>query len=637
MYIKVEENDDLSNVSTFFMDLDPDNNYVILGFEYLLTRERLELLKNDYSQFKQKEEQRYTTEEQNNNGGESNILPIRTVDYFLRNKMKNYFIPIHKTYASSIDEQGNIKISESSYKELDNKEKGIIEKLINFKYISARRDVTNRDIDKTLSVQTSRIYEKLEQNDEQLNKIDDFKDTLGKTDIKLSAVYKDIFNNTVTLVQKFGGIKKNESCISINSTLEYRELLKGNTTVMYDHAGVQLPEHFNGLGYMNLISMIFEIEILMLDFKKKEGEKPSDINLLFIEEPEAHTHPQMQYIFIQNIHDIIKDKIDELRLKSLQYIISTHSPHIVSKSVFNDIKYFKKEGNSIVSKNLRDLELEYKKEGKTGEDNFRFLKQYLTLNRAELFFADKTIFIEGDTERILLPAMMKKIDLEQELHDKDNDIQPLLSQNISIVEVGNYSQIFEKFIDFIGIKTLVITDIDSVKKEILLKDDGSPKLTNKGKERKADKACRVKDGEKSTNPSLQYFFQKLSLKNLIALPKEHKRFKKEDVWKVDISGLLQINFQTEQNGYHARSFEDAFFSIQKNIEFIKRNRSKFKGLKNVRFFYDTTKDAYDQAEKCIDSKSTFAIDILLLSSENNFADWETPNYIKEGLLWLKED
>lgn len=641
LFIKCEEGDDLSNISTFFMDLDPDNNYVILGFEYLLTKERLEFLKNDYFIFKQKEEERYNKEKEKYKDDESNIFPIREIDCFLRNKMKNYFLPIYKTYDSSLDELGNIKINQFSYKELDNKEKRVIDDLINFRFISARRDVTNRDIDKTLSVQTSRIYEKLEQNEDQLNKIDEFKDALGKTDITLSSVYKDIFSNTITLVQKFGGIKENESCISINSTLEHKELLKDNTTVMYDHEGVQLPEHFNGLGYMNLISMIFEIEILMLDFLKKKEEKPADINLLFIEEPEAHTHPQMQYIFIQNIRDIIKDNIKKLRFRhsgtSLQYIISTHSSHIVSKSIFNNIKYFRKNENHVISKNLGDLEIEYRKDGATGEDHFRFLKQYLTLNRAELFFADKTIFIEGDTERILLPAMMRKIDLEQEKYDKDNKIQPLLSQNISIVEVGNYSHIFEKFIDFLGIKTLVITDIDSVKKKVVLKDDGSPKLNKNGIQKETYQSCRVKDGEKTTNSSLNYFLQGIPFKDLIALPKENRCFKKEIYWRSDIDGYLQINFQTEQNTYHARSFEDSFFSLNKNIDFIKSNRSKFKGLKNMSFFYDSTKDAYDLAEKCIDSKGTFAIDILLLSSENNFEDWETPNYIKEGLLWLKRN
>ncbi|MBK6839988.1 MAG: AAA family ATPase [Bacteroidetes bacterium] len=50
---------------------------------------------------------------------------------------------------------------------------------------------------------------------------------------------------------------------------------------------------------MNLISMIFEIEILVQDFKRDKDKKPADINLLSIEEPEAHTHPQMQYVFIK--------------------------------------------------------------------------------------------------------------------------------------------------------------------------------------------------------------------------------------------------------------------------------------------------------------------------------------------------
>lgn len=98
------------------------------------------------------------------------------------------------------------------------------------------------------------------------------------------------------------------------------------------------------------------------------------------------------------------------------------------------------------------MEKEYTDNGE--EQNYRFLKKYLTLNRAELFFADKAIFIEGDTERILLPAMMKKVDIE-----KPED--PLLSQNISIIEVGAHSHIFERFIEFIGIKGIIITDIDS--------------------------------------------------------------------------------------------------------------------------------------------------------------------------------
>lgn len=60
---------------------------------------------------------------------------------------------------------------------------------------------------------------------------------------------------------------------------------------------------------MNLISMIFEIQILIQEFKKTKNERPSDINLLFIEEPEAHTHPQMQYVFIKNIKSLLNEGI----------------------------------------------------------------------------------------------------------------------------------------------------------------------------------------------------------------------------------------------------------------------------------------------------------------------------------------
>ena len=34
--------------------------------------------------------------------------------------------------------------------------------------------------------------------------------------------------------------------------------------------------------------------------------KPADINILFIEEPEA-THPQMQYVFVKNIKNLLRE------------------------------------------------------------------------------------------------------------------------------------------------------------------------------------------------------------------------------------------------------------------------------------------------------------------------------------------
>lgn len=56
-------------------------------------------------------------------------------------------------------------------------------------------------------------------------------------------------------------------------------------------------------------------------------------------------------------------------------------------------------------------------------------------------FADKAIFIEGDTERILLCYDEKD---RPRMRVEGNE-EFLMAQNISIIEVGAYSHIFEKF------------------------------------------------------------------------------------------------------------------------------------------------------------------------------------------------
>lgn len=606
LFIEYGENDNLSNINELMMDLDEENNQIILQFEYSLSYTKLLQMKSDFdglTGFSGTNEEKFK--------------------YFFKNEYDGYF----NKYEQSIllDEDNQI------IDFIDLKKENInLKNIINYKFISAKREVSNKDVDKTLSSQTSKIYDKSESTPEQKEAIDKFKLDLLNTDKELDENYKVIFENIVHKVSKFGGIKQGESTISIHSTLQHQELLKGNTTVMYSHEDNSLPEHYNGLGYMNLISMIFEIETLLIDFKKTLDEKPADINLLFIEEPEAHTHPQMQYIFIKNIKSLLKDGIQRQdgNNRELQYIITTHSSHIVSESDFDDIKYLRKQTkNSVISKNLKDLEKEYIDNGE--EQNYKFLKQYLTLNRAELFFADKAILIEGDTERILIPAMMKKID--EESTDRD---EKLLSQNISIVEVGAYSQIYEKFIDFIGVKTLIITDIDSV--------------DNTGN------ACEVSsvNAVNTSNSSLNFFFGTSTLSDYTNRTLDDKKLIKNPatkIWELNRDqGFLMIVYQTKESNsdsveYNGRSFEDSFFHINK--QFMYDNLEKFTiGIKNPRYIKTTHRDYVDNpymwAEKCINKKPSFAMEILMNSEEEDeksFTNWDIPSYIKEGLIWLRDN
>ena len=176
------------------------------------------------------------------------------------------------------------------------KESISLKNIINFQYISAKRDVTNKEVNKTLSLQTSKIYEKTEATDEQNARIEEFKDKLIDTDVDLTNIYAGLFEATVEKVKKFGGIVKDESKISIESTLQHRDLLKGNTTVMYAHGDHTFPEYNNGLGYMNLISIIFEIEILIQEFKRTKSEIPADIKS-FIYRRTRSTHSSTNAIY----------------------------------------------------------------------------------------------------------------------------------------------------------------------------------------------------------------------------------------------------------------------------------------------------------------------------------------------------
>lgn len=450
--------------------------------------------------------------------------------------------------------------------------------------------------------------------------IADFRTELEETDKKFDEKYESIFENVLKKIKEFGGLKKDDLNIKIKSLLQQSNILKGNTTVFYNYNDQSnLPENYNGLGYLNLISIIFEIENIINDFSKED--QKADINLLFIEEPEAHTHPQMQYVFINNIKSLLKKSSEEKKI-NLQTIITTHSSHIVSQSDFSDIKYFNKSNNGTWCKNLKDLKKLYEDD----EKSYRFLKQYLTLNRAEVFFADKIIFIEGDTERILLPAMLKKIDLEgEELDEK------LLSQNISIIEVGRHSKIFQHFLNFLQIKTLIITDIDSTKK----------KLTSDGKTTYV--ACSVDDTEaiRTSNDSIKYFFDKYienddCLESLKRITSSERIIKKvENNWEKDENGNLMVQYQLKEEtvDYYPRSFEDAFICINK--DFIKENKKDFNSLKKLEIIEKEPNDFYKIAQECIDSKPSFAIEILL-NSDDNYSNWNIPSYIKEGLEWLKK-
>ncbi len=654
VFIEYSDVDDLANVGNkVIMDLDPNNRWIVLDFLYHISQENLEILRRDYKahQDKKAEKAKDALQFLRENHGRYFRLARRSVqfDHLKKTVQEDVFVDLIKEAIR-------------------------IEDIISFKRINARRSVSNKDTDRSLSTMSAKIYAAMSADAGEQVDIDTFKETLSKTDGQLDSIYADLFKEVIDDVRKFGGVREGDTQIQIKSTLQHRELLEENTTVMYGQ-GVDvhfLPENYNGLGYLNLMSIIFDIKIILNEFKRGKHPKPADINLLFIEEPEAHTHPQMQAIFIKNIKSLVGRTITNADgvCRPLQTILSTHSAHIVAESDFDDIKYFKRTGGETQSRCLRDLKNLYEASGNDG--HYKFLKQYLTLHRSQLFFADKAILFEGDTERILLPAIMRKLDQVDEAAAWEAGSVPplpLMSQNISIIEVGAHSHIFEIFLDFIGVKTLIITDIDSAVEVIRTDADGQPVLNKDGNPKKDLHAHAVLDATHTTNYALQFYFGvDAALKYFLELAIGQKMVRKHQstkLWATDPEGQVMCVYQISEvnadgNDYHARSFEDAFFHI--NREFIKNAYEAGKKAKTPNFPSLVEKhlknflaggSSFEMASEGITKKPSFAIEVLLNSEtikskktnpdgaseefDFEFCNWHTPKYIEEGLRWIKAD
>ena len=615
LLIRYSDTDDLEYIAPL-VSLDPDNYYVCLKFSYSLSYTAYRSMRIAFEDFRAKEKEKKAQD--------ATYEPKGWQD-FLRNNFGQYF----KIYQEAIpvDKSGNA-VGGDSIDLLSIRDVFHLEDVIAFKYIDARRSVDNKDLDKTLSGQTCKLYKQLSYSEADADVLEDLRNKFHAINLDLNANYNEVFKDIIGRVRKFGGMQQDDTVIKIISTLRDEILLKDHTTVVYEENGKQLPESHNGLGVMNLISIIFDIETIRRQFARVRERKPADINLLFIEEPEAHTHPQMQYVFIKNIKDLLSQGIEgkDGAKRRMQTVITTHSSHIVAECEFEDLKYLKREQNSgVVAKNMTDLEPEY---GDHAEW-FRFLKQYITFDRSELFFADKAIFIEGDTERILMPTMMKMIDDATPLGEKESS---LTSQNISIVMVGNYSHIFTKFFNFIGFqKICVITDLDICNKIV----EGG---------RTTYECAKWEEGREqyTTNASLKEYFGRNIISELRAIGSDGKRMRwngLDNKWEQVADGNVMVCFQSNVDGYQPRSFEDAFFATNK--EYMVADNKIFNGLKSTALEkFKQNKNPYGLADSGIKSKATFAVDLLIDKGhcgDEGYVGWKVPQYIVDGLLWLRKD
>ena len=385
----------------------------------------------------------------------------------------------------------------------------------------------------------------------------------------------DLLSSIVNKAIGFGYPNAEELQLGVHTRLQIDNEIKDRTELTYISGlqGESLPSTHNGLGYKNLI----KIEFLLADFAEKINQgSTACIPLLFIEEPESHMHPQMQQIFASYLESFLSN-ISEVHI---QTFLTTHSAHIANTIDFSKIRYAQKTSKGVVFKDLNTFCM-------SDDSNMDFIKKYLTLSRCDLFFADKIVLVEGASERLLLPDIIRKCD-ETNLFSSQK--YKLTSQYYTLIEIGGaFAHKFIPFISFLGIPCLILTDIDAINAE--------------------GKTTFVSNGKASSNSTLKWWVQSLG-----DIPEEGKNDLERIIGLTDEKRTLSkchVEFQSEENGLCGRSLEEAIRNVN-------------------RAYYNLSVSATEEELKFTGkSKTDFALDLIC-----NKPDYLIPKYIAKGLVWL---
>lgn len=434
--------------------------------------------------------------------------------------------------------------------------------------------------------------------------------------------------------------------------------------------GYSLPVLHNGLGYNNLIYISNKI-------KQK---KDNDYNILLIEEPEAHLHPNMQYQLIKYIEKL--KFINEKEIQN-QIIVTTHSPNISASTNFDHMILFNYVKNNSDIKNVKTIRFgdcfnfskiqEFLNIEKSEEENdsefARFiddvkgnlrhyrahLEKFLDVTRSDILFSTKVILVEGIAEKLTIPLFAHLLGLN------------LINHHIVIEEVDGIT--FKNFLPiFLGQnkKAVCFSDCDF---KYIVGEGKTNELNDLSKYRQhvQNKLSEFINREFNTNHYFKFFTQskngstfetELILENY----ENDKNFK----YLVDISNLPRgTEFLSDGTidqccdiSYYVKN--QSIVELKNNINKITPHQTKKKVEGLLELFYDSYNSEQDENKKneiekifftyllysyIKGSKGGFALTLASnpnikkkpeKSEEEKESDiyLKVPSYIEEGLKWL---
>ena len=180
---------------------------------------------------------------------------------------------------------------------------------------------------------------------------------IEKAQQAFDARLRDGFSPAIQEVEGMGYPGVTDPKLKISTRLKPVDGLNHDAAVQYvitandgeNSIELNLPEDSNGLGYQNLISMIFRLMSFRDAWMRVGKAAATDalippLHLVLIEEPEAHLHTQVQQVFIRQAYKVLRKHSDLGASKALktQLVVSTHSSHIAHECDFDHLRYFRR-------------------------------------------------------------------------------------------------------------------------------------------------------------------------------------------------------------------------------------------------------------------------------------------------------
>ena len=567
-------------------------------------------------------------------GEEPYVAPPRTLREYLEDELQKeyefkYFVLDEAQFNEELEPNEDYEPQEL-LRDQGRTGKDIVNSLIKVDFLHAQRHLSDSEGGsraEELSRHLSRFYQRnLERHGDDYNAIR----ALADSETLLNQHLEQVFADTLQRLAQLGYPGLTNPRLMIKSALNPATVMNSQDGAHVHYAlnneGLTLPDKYNGLGFKNLIYMVVELLDLHAQWLATEEKRPP-LHLVFVEEPEAHLHAQLQQVFVNKVLEILAAEDDAPDGFHTQLALTTHSPHILYERGFQPIRYFRREGIGIAqASKVLNLSEFYRTTANPSRD---FLERYLKLTHCDLFFADAAVLVEGNVERLVMPQMIAKA------------APGLHSCYLSVLEIGGaYAHLFRTLIEFIGITTLVVTDLDSVNGPADEEDENNAEPVDGDDDENevvAGSTCtpETPDAVTSNQMLAQWLPGTNRIDELLGADAAAKTIAADDfgLGAIRVTYPCTVNLARgdEQIERAGRTLEVAFAfdNLKWTQEVANRElRLRVRAPQNLE---DLARRLHDKVHSSNYKKTDFALALLAKDPDV----WNVPHYIAEGLEWLE--